>query len=70
MDADIINNGLSTCILYNVLTKTLVLEGKVHSAQIKAAVGINYKKLHLGFDNFQNILKTTCQEQKVSARPK
>ena len=48
----------------------MVLERKVHSAETRAAVGKNYEKLHLGFDNFQNILKTTYQQQKVYARPK
>ena len=37
---------------------------------MKAAVGKNYEKLHLAFDNFQNVLKTTYQQQKVSTRPK
>ena len=36
---------------------------------MRAAVGKKYEKLHLAFDNFQNVLKTTYQQQKVSARP-
>ena len=47
------------------------MEWKVNSAEVKADVGNNYEKLHLAFDNFQNVLKTTYQQQqKVSARPK
>ena len=45
-----------------MLTKSLVLEGKVQSTEMKAAVGKNYEKLHLAFDNFQNVLKTTYQQ--------
>ena len=35
-----------------------------------AYIGKNYEKLQLDCDNFQNVLKTTYQQQKVSARPK
>ena len=64
MDVDTINKGLSISILNDVLTKSLVLEGKVHSAEMKAVVGNNYENLYLAFDNFQKILKTTYQQQK------
>ena len=39
MDVDTINKCLSINILNDVLTKSLVLEGKVNSAEMKAAVG-------------------------------
>ena len=35
-----------------------------------AYIGKNYEKLQLAFDNFQNVLKTTYQQQKVYVRPK
>ena len=69
MDDDTINIGLSINIRNDVLTKSLVLEGKIHSAEMKTAVGKNYEKLHLAFDNFQNVLKTIYKQQTVSGRP-
>ena len=53
-----------------LLILTKVLEGKVRSAEMKAAVGKNYEKLYLVFDNFQNVLKTTYYYQNASATPK
>ena len=70
MDVDTISKGLSISFLNDVLTKSVVLEGKLHSAEMKAVVGKIYEKLYLAIHNFQNILKTTYQQQKVSARPK
>ena len=69
LNIDTINKGLYNSILNDVLTKYLVLEGKVHSAEMKAAVVKNYEKLHIAFDNFQTVLKTTYQQQKVSSKP-
>ena len=58
-------------ILDNVYAKSVILEGELFSAEMQAAAGKNNsKKLQSAFNNFQNILKKTCQQQKVSARPK
>ena len=54
-----------------MLTLTsVILEGELSSAEIQAAFGNNYGKLQPAFNNFQNILKKTYQQQKVSAKPK
>ena len=37
---------------------------------MQAAVGNNYGKLHFAFNKFRHILKNTCQQQKVFAKPK
>ena len=60
-------------ILDNVYVKSVVLEGELPLAEMQAAIGNNYGKLQSAFNNFQNILKKTCQQQqqqKVSAKTK
>ena len=48
----------------------VVLEGDLSSADMQAAVGNNYGNLQFAFNNFRIILNKTCQQQKVSAKPK
>ena len=57
-------------ILDNVFATSVILEGELFSVEMQAVVGKNYEKLQSAFNNFQNILKNTCQQQKVSAKPK
>ena len=71
MDVDTTSQKLQASnILNNVYAKCVMLEGKLSSAEMQAAVSNNYGKLQFAFINFQNILKKTCQQQKVSAKPK
>ena len=57
-------------ILDNVYTTSIILEGELSSLEMQTAVGNSYVKLQYLFNNYQNILKKTCQPQKVSVRPK
>ena len=50
--------------------KSVILEWALSSAEMQAVVYNNYGKLQSAFNNFWNILNKTCQQQKVSARPK
>ena len=50
-------------ILDTFYAKSVILE-------IQATVDDNYGKLQFAFNNFWIILKKTCQQQKVSAKPK
>ena len=54
----------------NVYAKFVILDVELSSAEIEAAIGNNCGKLLSAFNNFWNILKKTCQQQKMSAKPK
>ena len=71
MDVNITSQRLQASnILDNVYTMSVILEGQMSSAEVQTAVGKNDGKLQFAFNNFQNILKQTCHQQKVSNRPK
>ena len=57
-------------IIDNVCAKSVILEGDMSSAEVQAAVGNNYRKLQISFNNFQNIIKKTFQQQKLFANNK
>ena len=60
----------ATSILDDFYTKSVIFGGELCSAEMQAAAGNNFGKLKSAFENFQQIFKKTCQEQKESARPK
>ena len=57
-------------IVDNFYSKSVILERELSLAGVQAAVGNNYGNLQFAFNNFQIILNKTCQQQKVSAKPK
>jgi len=71
MDVDTTSQILQAInILNKVYGKSVILEEELSSEEMQAAVDINYGKLQFAFYSFRNILKKTCQQQKVSAKPK
>ena len=71
MDVDTTSQRLQASnILDNVYAKYVILEVKLSSAEIHVDAGENYGKLQFAFNDFRNILKQICQQQKVSAKPK
>ena len=73
MDVDTNSQKLQAInILNNVYLTSVILEREVSLEEMQSAVGNknNYGKLQSAFNNFQNVLKKTFQQQKVSARPK
>ena len=70
MDVDTTSQRLQARnILDNVHAKSGILEGELSSAEMQAAVCINYGNPQFNFNNIWNISKITCQQQKVSAKP-
>ena len=51
----------SSNILDKVYAKSFILEGKLSSVEMQAAVGNNYGKPQPAFNSFQNILEKTCR---------
>ena len=71
MNVDSTSQRLQTInILNNVYANPVILEGELSSLEMQASVGKNYVKLQFAFINFRSILKKTCQQQKVSGKPK
>ena len=52
-------------IIDNVCAKSVILEGDMSSAEVQAAVGNNYRKLQISFNNFQNIIKKNLPTTKI-----
>ena len=65
MDVDTTSNWLQASnILDNIYATSVILKGKMSSAEMRAAVGNNYGKLQLAFNNFQNIMKKKLANNK------
>ena len=59
--------GYKSAIFLITFTQSVILEGELSSAEMQADVGNNYGNLQFAFNNFQSIMKKTCQQQNVFA---
>ena len=51
--------------LYNVYAKSFILEEKLFSAEMKAALSNKYGKIQSAFVNFRNILKKVSNKKSI-----